>query len=180
MSKPTPGPWHVEPLQSDHGGSLAICGPAHCPENPDYEELGIIAIIWPMNADDEPNYDTAVRHPSDVANANLLAAAPSLLAACELMLEQLRDDYQEPDGTRWQYALDAIAAAKGEAAKVEEEVPRDTDASHWDEIPGHPIGDWQTEVSNGDTMLGYRNWVKSRREMQPDEYWMEACEGAEL
>jgi len=33
---------------------------------------------------------------------------------------------------------------------------------HWDEFPEHPLADWQSEVANGDTRLGYHAWAASR------------------
>lgn len=32
----------------------------------------------------------------------------------------------------------------------------------WAEHPDHPVGDWQAEVMNGDTRLGYWDWVSAR------------------
>lgn len=31
----------------------------------------------------------------------------------------------------------------------------------WDEYPGYPEDDWREEVYNGDTRLGYWEWVKN-------------------
>lgn len=53
------------------------------------------------------------------ANARLIAAAPDLLDACVEMLDNLRADYAEHDeevrqyGSRWQFAIDALAKAYG-------------------------------------------------------------------
>ncbi|QUT07574.1 hypothetical protein KFK14_09340 [Sphingobium phenoxybenzoativorans] len=33
---------------------------------------------------------------------------------------------------------------------------------HWDEFPEHPLADWQAEVANGDTRLGYHAWAAVR------------------
>tara|TARA_R110002096_G_scaffold192444_2_gene374045 strand:+ start:1523 stop:1657 length:135 start_codon:yes stop_codon:yes gene_type:complete len=37
--------------------------------------------------------------------------------------------------------------------------------SHWDSIPGHPVEDWQYEVANGETRLGYAEWAEHRAEI---------------
>jgi hypothetical protein len=67
----TPRPWHAEPLQWDHGASIAICS----------KRQGVLAIIPPLNdADDAVN---AQRDPHDVANGELMAAAPAMLEALE-------------------------------------------------------------------------------------------------
>jgi hypothetical protein len=34
----------------------------------------------------------------------------------------------------------------------------------WAEHPDHPVADWQAEVANNDTRLGYRGWVAARSE----------------
>ncbi len=36
----------------------------------------------------------------------------------------------------------------------------------WGEHPGHPVEDWKFEVLNGDTRLGYWEWVAVRGEAQ--------------
>ncbi len=33
--------------------------------------------------------------------------------------------------------------------------------SHWDVHPNYPVEDWQYEVANDDTRLGYWEWVKA-------------------
>jgi hypothetical protein len=68
----TPGPWRVEPLQWDHGASIAIVANGQ-----------IIATISPENEDEEPDMHTAMRGPHDEANASLIAAAPAMLEALQ-------------------------------------------------------------------------------------------------
>ena len=70
------GPYRVEPLQWDHGASIAICS-----TGPDAR---ILATIAPENAEDEPDESTAKRAPNDEANAQLFAASWSLYRACEI------------------------------------------------------------------------------------------------
>jgi hypothetical protein len=33
---------------------------------------------------------------------------------------------------------------------------------HWGEHPDHPVADWQAEVANDETRLGYWYWVEAR------------------
>lgn len=33
---------------------------------------------------------------------------------------------------------------------------------HWGEHPDHPVQDWQAEVANDDTRMGYWPWVASQ------------------
>jgi hypothetical protein len=67
----TPGPWHTEPLQWDHGASIAICS----------KQQGVLAIIPPLN--DAEDAATAGHDPHDIANGQLMAAAPEMLEALE-------------------------------------------------------------------------------------------------
>ena len=36
---------------------------------------------------------------------------------------------------------------------------------HWGFDPAHPFEDWQGEVANGDTRLGYWDWVAVQKEL---------------
>lgn len=35
--------------------------------------------------------------------------------------------------------------------------------SIWDADPEYPVADWQFEVANDDTRLGYREWVENQK-----------------
>lgn len=61
--KVSPGPYTVQPLAGDHGASLAIVD----------KESNVLAIIPPLNEDEEPDESTAKRGPHDEANAKLFA-----------------------------------------------------------------------------------------------------------
>ena len=39
------------------------------------------------------------------------------------------------------------------------------DGDNWSSDPSYPLEDWEYEVGNGDTRLGYRKWVEHQREM---------------
>ena len=39
----------------------------------------------------------------------------------------------------------------------------------WDDDKEFPPEDWQSEVANGDTRGGYRDWVEGKREQARDE-----------
>ena len=39
-----------------------------------------------------------------------------------------------------------------------------TKISHWDDDPEFPSEDWKYEVANGDTRLGYGEWVEHQRD----------------
>ena len=73
----TPGPWVVEPWQWNNGASLAIVAPAN----------GFVVAITPYDEDiqteDCPTAETVKRHPDELPNADLLAAAPLLSKALE-------------------------------------------------------------------------------------------------
>ncbi len=38
------------------------------------------------------------------------------------------------------------------------------DVTVWDEYIDWPVSDWQYDVANGDTRLGYHDWVDHQRE----------------
>lgn len=110
---PTKGLWAVQPYQPDHGASLAIV----CPDN------GFVVAVIPydpeVQSDEDPDYDTVVRHPEDEANARLLAAAPRLLSAlrkCAWFIENVSAD--DPERSEEFFACreawrDALADVQG-------------------------------------------------------------------
>jgi len=55
------------------------------------------------------------------------------------------------------------------AEALRAEIPKATALVHfhgiWGELPGHPAEDWRYEVANGDTRLGYWDWVVVRQEI---------------
>jgi hypothetical protein len=96
----TPGPWRVEPLQWDHGASIAIVAKGQ-----------IVATISPENEGEEPDAQTAKRGPQDEANASLIAAAPALFNAASLVV----DRWTRGDLAEAVRMLDvAVAQAKGD------------------------------------------------------------------
>ena len=40
--------------------------------------------------------------------------------------------------------------------------------SHWDEDEKYPVKDWQYEVANDDTRIGYLEWVEHTKEQSED------------
>jgi hypothetical protein len=45
---------------------------------------------------------------------------------------------------------------------VDWEPEPDPPAAPWSEIPGYPFADWQAEVADGDTQLGYAEWAAAQ------------------
>lgn len=43
-------------------------------------------------------------------------------------------------------------------------LPKPTDSDPWKEHDNYPVKDWQHEVSENNTRLGYQDWVKHQRE----------------
>jgi len=43
-------------------------------------------------------------------------------------------------------------------------IDREQHGGVWGEHPAHPVSDWQYEVANGDTRLGYWEWAAHRGE----------------
>lgn len=44
-----------------------------------------------------------------------------------------------------------------------------TDCGHWDSDPCFPVEDWQAEVANNETRIGYWAWVENRIDMAEEE-----------
>jgi len=36
---------------------------------------------------------------------------------------------------------------------------------YWDEYPNFPVRDWIYDITNGDTRLGYWDWVRAKAEI---------------
>ncbi len=108
MSRHTPGPWAVEPRQWDHGASLAIVALNN----------GYIVAIVPFDEDiqtvDDPDYETVKRHPDDVPNAHLIAAAPAMYEALQIMVRAANVDEIDP-----LVMFASIERAKGALAQAE-------------------------------------------------------------
>lgn len=110
MNKHTPGPWNVQPWQWNHGASLAIVAPNN----------GYIVAVVPFDEDiqveDEPDYDTVRRHPDEIPNANMLAAAPAMYEALQTLVEYLSAQVPADTLDDWKHvfaARQALAQAEG-------------------------------------------------------------------
>lgn len=53
------------------------------------------------------------------------------------------------------------------ATEFDEAFP-DAEFDFWDSHPDYPVEDWQWEVSNDDTRLGYWGWVKSQMDQDAE------------
>ena len=112
----SPEPWHSEPLQADNGGSIAICN----------RQQGILAVIPPLNEDEEPDEATAQREPCDEANARRICAAVN---ACKgLSTESLERgvvaELRHALATLLDAAGDLDAAIDGATDQFDDERPR--------------------------------------------------------
>jgi len=52
---------------------------------------------------------------------------------------------------------------------TEPSVPDANPESHWDEHTIYPVADWQHEVAEDSTRLGYREWVEHQIELNEDD-----------
>jgi hypothetical protein len=98
----TPGPWHYD--------QQWIVGPDVTGVHPD------IYIAEIVIADE---LGRCADHETQNANGQVLAAAPELLAACQLALQLIRDTWIEDHGNRavgaaWEALAAAIAAAESQ------------------------------------------------------------------
>jgi hypothetical protein len=102
----TPGPWSIDPDGLEMPSKASIDAPSH-------GELALV--VWKMD-DDE-------RSPEKEANAYLIAAAPDLYAALEVLLEDSVQLANSGDCGNWDpetqapiiAARAALAKARGEA-----------------------------------------------------------------
>lgn len=107
----TPGPWrHLNHLADERRFRVAKYDPRNRGDKASYAVL----------AECKPVAPSAISEDEAMANATLIAAAPELLAACELALRILdRDGIQSLRGTAWtdterEQIEAAVAKARGE------------------------------------------------------------------
>ncbi len=70
------------------------------------------------------------------------------------------DETDLPDDYVWLVESLAYLARHPNGVRIGNDVVFD----HWTEQAEHPVADWQYEVSNGDTRLGYLDWCRHRHE----------------
>lgn len=96
MTKHTPGPWTVGGASGNEGEAREIASADRC-------------IAWTASTWDDDEGDVVTEE--DAANANLIAAAPELLAALKRRAER-RDAF---DDDEWQDVMRLIAKVEGKA-----------------------------------------------------------------
>ena len=96
MSKHTPGPWLIE-AQNCHFGDIATV------HNTDEKWVTIYAPHW---------METGMDEKEQSANARLIAAAPELLEALQMLMNDPGEDRIK--SSAWDAARAAIAKATGE------------------------------------------------------------------
>lgn len=97
MAEHTPGPWENVGLSGNNAEAYIIEGPDR-------------TIAWTCDTFDE-DADKGVVTEVDLANANLICAAPDLLTACEQVL-LASEDGGDMDDIDWQGLRDAVAIAR--------------------------------------------------------------------
>ena len=98
--------WTVQPLVATDGADMAICS--------DSDIVAIIQHDPGIQTSEEVDGDNVIWSPEDLARAKLIAAAPELLAALEVVMRELGPRYTEDThGRPWvTAALAAIANAR--------------------------------------------------------------------
>jgi hypothetical protein len=80
----TPGPWFVEHTDDDYYMNMTVISTVDSGEEHtgDFHTDGVVAIVW------HQSHPMVMRDSLDMAdsNARLIASAPDLLAACELVI----------------------------------------------------------------------------------------------
>lgn len=56
------------------------------------------------------------------------------------------------------------------ALAQEAEAIREEAGGFWEQHPSHSVEDWQSEVANGDTRLGYWEWVACQIEVAEHDH----------
>ncbi len=76
----------------------------------------------------------------------------------EIALANLPDEPDEGDADFWEY-FDTVHPV---AADLDLEALEAANGGYWGGHPDHLTEDWQYEIANGDTRLGYWEWVESQ------------------
>lgn len=111
VTKPDPNytesTWKVQPLQADHGATIAIVDTNN----------GYVRATIPMDEDiqteDHPNYHTVKRHPDDLPDAFKIAAVPSLLE----LARRIKAGYYTASKSARQFARAVLAEAEPKEIK---------------------------------------------------------------
>lgn len=94
-------------------------------------------------------------------------AIPDWFVACAAVMAKLNDD----DGKIMGCLSEEMAKfplPRQPAAPILVSYQDEDGRDHWQDDEDYPISDWKYEVSNGDTMLGYADWLGARREQEID------------
>jgi len=70
------------------------------------------------------------------------------------LLESIRELGKSDDAGNWPDLIETDENARNTTAKI----------PHWEDDPDFPAEDWKYEVANGDTRLGYGEWVEHQRD----------------
>lgn len=106
--------------------------------------------------------------------------------SAEDILEDLLDqldgigipDWAGAEGLSLEAARAFIALGRAEELRAQRDHDVERRRIDWDD-PEHPYAAWQHEVENGDTRIGFADWVMSRRDMEDAERELAVMQGAD-
>lgn len=79
-------------------------------------------------------------------------------------VDELPDDFTDYNMLDWQ-----IFALQYLRANFDDAMEGFFESNYYNEDPDFPKGDWRYEVSNGETQLGYKEWLKQKREAKQED-----------
>jgi hypothetical protein len=158
MSKHTPTPWHVEPLEGDPNG-IAICA----------ANIGIVATI--LRPADEGLCDADHADAAYIVNsANLFPQLAGLVAEyCKVAEDYESGGFKRlPDEqaifVKMQAMLVRLSCFKLVGIDRREKFI-DAHGGYWTgEHPDYPTEDWHNKIAENESRLGYWDWVISEIE----------------
>lgn len=78
-------------------------------------------------------------------------------------VERFLDNVVATDGI-WDECISDTYGSPGLGGVTGRKASPPATGSAWDSDPEYPLEDWQYEVANGDTVLGYQDWLKAQKE----------------
>lgn len=177
------GPGHLLPYLAEVNGRVSLLANLEVPYanewwGEDASTMPDEATLLPYMSKIERRLTTAVKALKPI-RSTLVSRHDDMPARYVIGLAIDLEDIKDRD-----HALQLLTDASGQHAALSAYPgPHRTDTAvasnygHWDEHPAHPVADWKHEVAEGDTRLGYWDWVKAAKEHNAETASAEAPKG---